>query len=169
MAPRECYAGSGDGLGVVFASWLRLNAHMETEPLNKARVLYDGDCAFCRKSIELLRKLDWLGKLDYINVRDETQAVVKEPPVAGAPLLEQMHVLTRDGRHVYGGYRAIRWLAWRLPPLWLVAPLLYLPGMTCLGQKFYLWIARNRFKIGPCEHGVCTLPPGSAGSSPAPP
>ena len=59
---------------------------------------------------------------------------------------------------MYGGYRAIRWLAWRLPATWLIAPLLYLPGMTWLGQKLYMAVARNRFKIIPCEHGVCKLP-----------
>ena len=131
----------------------------------KARVLYDGDCAFCCKSVELLKTLDWLGKLDYVNVRDATQPLLNESPIAGAPLLEQMHVLPRDGQHLYGGYRAVRWLAWRLPATWLVAPFLYLPGMTTLGQKFYLWIARNRFKIVPCTHGVCSIPPRSAGGS----
>ena len=126
--------------------------------MTKARVLYDGDCAFCCRSIALVKKLDWLGKLDYVNVRDETLPLLKEPPVAGAPLLEQMHVLPIDGRQLYGGYRAVRWLAWRLPILWLAAPFLYLPGMTYLGQRIYLWIARNRFKIIPCEHGVCSGP-----------
>ena len=126
--------------------------------MTKARVLYDGDCAFCRKSIDLLTKLDWLARLEYINVRDETQAFLKSPPVAGAPLLEQMHVLPSSGQNLYGGYQAIRWLAWRLPATWLIAPFLYLPGMTWLGQKIYLTIARNRFKIIPCEHGVCTIP-----------
>ena len=29
----------------------------------KARVLYDGYCALCRKSVGMLRKLDWLHKL----------------------------------------------------------------------------------------------------------
>ena len=53
--------------------------------MSNARVLYDGDCAFCCKSIELLKKLDWLGTLDYVNVRDATQPFLKEPPIAGAP------------------------------------------------------------------------------------
>jgi predicted DCC family thiol-disulfide oxidoreductase YuxK len=127
--------------------------------MNQAHVLYDGDCAFCCKSIALLKKLDWLGKLDYVNVRDETQPILKDPLTAAAPLLEQMHVLPRDGQTLYGGYRAIRFIAWRLPMTWLIAPLLYLPGMTWLGQKIYLWIARNRFKIIPCEHGACHVPP----------
>ncbi len=126
--------------------------------MTKARVLYDGDCAFCCKSVELLKKLDWLGKLDYVNVRDATLPFLKEAPVAFAPLLEQMHVLPRDGKTLYGGYRAVRWLAWRLPLLWAIAPFLYLPGMTYLGQRAYVWVARNRFKIVPCEHGVCSIP-----------
>jgi predicted DCC family thiol-disulfide oxidoreductase YuxK len=126
--------------------------------MTKARVFYDGDCAFCCKSIALLKKLDWLGKLDFVNVRDETQPILNAPPLAGAPLLEQMHVLPSEGGTLHGGYAAIRWLAWRLPATWLAAPFLYLPGMTFLGQKFYLWIARNRFKIIPCEHGVCSIP-----------
>lgn len=124
----------------------------------RASVLYDGACAFCCKSIELLKKLDWLGKLEYVDVRDQATPILKTRMVVDAPLLEQMHVLTRDGQHLLGGYRAIRWLAWRLPALWLIAPLLYLPGMTYLGQRFYLWIARNRFKIVPCAHGVCEIP-----------
>lgn len=125
----------------------------------KAHVLYDGACAFCCKSVDLLKRLDWLGKFEYVNVRDHTHDVMKEPSVASAPLLEQMHVLTPDRTHLHGGYRAIRWLAWRLPATFLFAPLLYLPGMTYLGQRIYLAIARNRFKIIPCEHGVCSIPP----------
>jgi predicted DCC family thiol-disulfide oxidoreductase YuxK len=128
--------------------------------MTKARVLYDGDCAFCCKSIALLGKLDWLGKLAFVNARDQTQPLLKEPLVAAAPLLEQMHVLPADGTHLYGGYRAIRWLAWRLPATWLAAPLLYLPGMTWLGQTLYMWVARNRFNIIPCEHGACSIAQG---------
>jgi hypothetical protein len=69
-----------------------------------------------------------------------------------------MHVLTPDGRRVYHGFAALRWLAWRLPLLWPLAPLLYLPGIPSLGQRLYLWIARNRFRLVPCHGGVCTLP-----------
>ena len=126
--------------------------------MNKARVLYDGDCAFCCKSVALLRKLDWLGKLDYVNVRDKLQPILKDPMIAAAPLLDQMHVLPGNRQTLYGGYRAARWLAWRLPLTWGIAPFLYLPGMTYLGQTVYLWIARNRFKIIPCEHGACRVP-----------
>jgi predicted DCC family thiol-disulfide oxidoreductase YuxK len=49
-------------------------------------------------------------------------------------------------------------MAWRLPLLWAVAPLLYLPGVPWLGQKVYLWVARNRFNLVPCHDGGCAVP-----------
>jgi predicted DCC family thiol-disulfide oxidoreductase YuxK len=122
----------------------------------KAHVLYDGDCALCRRSVALLRRLDWLDRLTYVSARDRTQPVLQQPPVAGAPLLEEMHVLTPKGR-LHHGFGAFRWLAWRVPALWLVAPLLYIPGMPWLGQRAYLWVARNRFHLVPCHDGVCEI------------
>jgi predicted DCC family thiol-disulfide oxidoreductase YuxK len=76
-----------------------------------------------------------------------------------------MHVLAPDGGRLYHGFAALRWLAWRLPPLWPLAPLLYVPGVLTVGQRLYLWVARNRFRLVPCHGGVCTLPrpPGGPG------
>ena len=124
---------------------------------DRALVLYDGQCPFCRKSVELLRRLDWLGRLTYVDARGPSRL----PPGASldpARLLEEMHVLTPE-RRVYHGFAALRWLAWRLPLLWALAPLLYIPGVPALGQRLYLWVARNRFRLVPCHGGVCTLPP----------
>jgi predicted DCC family thiol-disulfide oxidoreductase YuxK len=121
----------------------------------QTRILYDGDCAFCRKSIALLQKLDWLRRFRYVNVRAD-EPLLHVPPVAGAPLLEQMHVLTPAGQ-LYGGYAALRALAWRAPLLWPVAPLLYLPGIAQLGDRAYRWIARHRFQLVPCQHGACQI------------
>jgi predicted DCC family thiol-disulfide oxidoreductase YuxK len=125
---------------------------------SRAIVLFDGRCAFCRKSVSLLRRLDWLGRFDCRDARD-----VANLPPCGVPLdpqrfLEEMHVVTPDGKRTYAGYRAVRWIAWRLPLLWPLAPFLHLPGAVRLGSRIYRWIARNRFKLVPCRHGVCTVP-----------
>jgi len=122
----------------------------------QARVLYDGDCAFCRRSIAALQKLDWLRRFAYVNVRDTKEAILQQPPVLGAPLLEQMHVVTPAGK-LYGGYGAVRWLAWRVPLLCPCAPFLYLPGVTQLGDRLYRWVARHRFQLVPCQHGACQI------------
>ena len=69
-----------------------------------------------------------------------------------------MHVLTPDRRQAYAGYRAFRWIAWRLPLTWLVAPFLYLPGVPWLGNRVYRWVAKNRFNLVPCDDGGCKVP-----------
>jgi predicted DCC family thiol-disulfide oxidoreductase YuxK len=120
----------------------------------KARVLYDGDCPLCRKSVRILRRLDWLGRLDYVNAREITAD--SDARLTDAPLLDEMHVLTPAGA-LHRGFDAFRWLAWRLPVCWSIAPLLYLPGVPWLGHRLYLWVARNRFHLVPCQGGVCEI------------
>jgi predicted DCC family thiol-disulfide oxidoreductase YuxK len=124
----------------------------------RGQVLYDGQCPLCLKSVALLRRLDWLGRLDYVNARDRDRLPPGAEPLDLAALLKEMHVLTPGGR-VYHGFGALRWMAWRLPLLWPVAPFLYVPGVPWLGQRLYLWVARNRLRLVPCHGGVCALPP----------
>jgi predicted DCC family thiol-disulfide oxidoreductase YuxK len=131
---------------------------MDHSPLDRAQVLYDGECPLCLKSVALLRRLDWLHRLSYVNVRDRDHLPPRDPPLDPDRLLQEMHLLTPQGQGTYHGFQAFRWMAWRMPALWLLAPFLYLPGMASLGQRIYLWVARNRFRLVPCHGGVCTLP-----------
>lgn len=125
----------------------------------QAQVIYDGQCPLCLKSVDYLKKLDWLGYLTYLNARESERIPLREPPLDRERLLQEMHLLTPDGRKVFHGFGAFRWMAWRLPPLWVMVPFLYLPGVPELGQFVYLWVARNRFRLVPCHGGVCALPP----------
>lgn len=121
----------------------------------RALVVYDGQCPFCIKSVGILRRLDWFGRLAFADAR---RPAGLPAGLASQPdrLLEEMHVVTPNERHVHRGFRAFRWLAWQLPALWPVAPLLYLPGVPALGQRLYLWVARHRFQLVPCHGGVCS-------------
>jgi predicted DCC family thiol-disulfide oxidoreductase YuxK len=123
----------------------------------RAWVLYDGHCRLCVKSVDLVRRLDWLKRLRFVNVRNSAELPDYARALPPERLLEEMHLLTPDGGRVYHGFAAFRWMAWRLPPLWPVAPFLYVPGIPWLGQRLYLWVARNRFHLVPCHGGVCTL------------
>jgi predicted DCC family thiol-disulfide oxidoreductase YuxK len=123
----------------------------------QAKIFYDGQCRLCVKSVQLLRRLDWNHTLRFINSRADEREIAKLP-VDPAELLSQMHLQTPDGKTIYRGFEAIRWISWRLPLFWLFTPLLYLPGIPALGQKLYLRIAKNRFHLVPCHDGQCTLP-----------
>jgi predicted DCC family thiol-disulfide oxidoreductase YuxK len=130
---------------------------MPAAPPGRAQVLYDGHCALCRKSVALLRGLDWFGAFGYVDVRDPRQLGAVRLPVAPGRLVEEMHLLTPGGGAWYHGFGAFRWMAWRLPLLWFLVPFLYLPGMATFGQRLYLWVARNRFRLVPCHGGVCKI------------
>jgi predicted DCC family thiol-disulfide oxidoreductase YuxK len=123
----------------------------------KAVVLFDGECAFCRKSVGLLQRLNWIGRVECRDCRDRANLPPCGEPLDEAKLLEEMHVVTPDRRRALVGYLAIRWLAWRLPPLWLIAPFFYLPGTLWLGTRLYRRIARNRYSLIPCDHGQCRI------------
>jgi predicted DCC family thiol-disulfide oxidoreductase YuxK len=124
----------------------------------KAVVLYDGMCPFCRRSVWLLKRLDWFKRLRYQDCRDTAHWPPCAEPLSLTRLLTEMHVVPAARRRALAGYRAIRWLAWRLPLLWPVAPLMYVPGAPWLGNKLYLWIAKHRYDLIPCEDGGCRVP-----------
>ena len=126
---------------------------------NKAIVLFDGACAFCRKSVSILKRLDWLKRLAYQDARDVEHLPRTAEPLEPQRLLQEMHVVPRNRKRTFAGFRAFRWMAGRLPALWLVWPMLFLPGIPWLGQRVYRWVAKNRYNLVPCRDGVCAVPP----------
>jgi predicted DCC family thiol-disulfide oxidoreductase YuxK len=130
----------------------------------KAIVLYDGMCPLCQRSVRLLKRLDWFGTLHFQDARDTDHLPPCEPPLEPERLLEQMHLVTPDRKQAHAGYAAVRWMAWRIPLLWPLAPLLSVPGVPQLGDQVYRWVARNRFHLVPCHGGVCRVPIGGKGN-----
>jgi predicted DCC family thiol-disulfide oxidoreductase YuxK len=120
-------------------------------------VLYDGDCAFCRKSVALLKRLDWLGRLRFQSAREVDRLPPSRVPLDPDKLLAEMHVVTPDRTRAPAGFAAFRWIAWRLPLTLPLAPLLYLPGVSWVGNKVYRWVAKNRFGLVPCAGGACAV------------
>jgi predicted DCC family thiol-disulfide oxidoreductase YuxK len=133
-------------------------APMTTAP-HQAVILYDGDCPLCRKTTAILKRLDWLKRLAFHNCRDTAGIPANTAHLDAARMIQEMHVLTPDRKTSLSGFRAVRWIAGRVPVMWPLYPLLFVPGMGRLGQRLYLWVARNRFRLVPCRDGVCTIPP----------
>ena len=131
---------------------------MLDQAVGKGIVLFDGECPFCQRSVRILKRLDWLGQLHFQSARDTAHLPDARVTLDTEKMLEEMHVLTPSRDATYAGFRAFRWMAWRIPLLMPFAPLKYLPGIPWLGNRVYLWIARNRFKLVPCQDGVCALP-----------
>jgi predicted DCC family thiol-disulfide oxidoreductase YuxK len=126
---------------------------------HQAVVLFDGDCPMCRKTTSILKRLDWRHRLAFHNCRDVDHIPANTAHLDPERMIAEMHVLTADRGRAFSGFRAVRWIAGRVPVLWPLYPLLFIPGMARLGQRIYLGIARHRFHLVPCRDGVCTIPP----------
>ena len=124
----------------------------------KAVVLYDGECALCRKSVGIAQRLDWWNRIVFQDARDTDRYPPSAMPLELPRLLEEMHLVTPDRQRAYAGFDALRWMAWRLPLTLPLAPLAYIPGVPWLGHRVYLWVARNRLNLVPCHDGACRVP-----------
>lgn len=119
-------------------------------------LVYDGMCAFCIRSLNVLKRFDAAGRLELVDSTDTALVAKRFPMLQGADFSEAMYGVA-DGR-VYKGFDAFRRAAWALPQGRAIAPLLYVPGVPQTGRVVYAKIARNRRSFG-CDSGVCELPP----------
>lgn len=133
-------------------------------------VLYDGNCRLCRRSVFILRMLDWRRCIAYMDIHPSTAARNQGGILmtsAQGQARSMLRKLDSDYSHtiaphlnndelsaaitmrfpdttVLQGFLALRRLSWYLPPLWPIAPFLYLPGMRWLGPTVYRFMAKHR-------------------------
>lgn len=106
-------------------------------------VLFDGRCGFCKRSILALSMMDWLKRLQFSSYHDPDNKKRYAPDVSLETLNKEMHVRLKGGSY-RKGFFAFRAMTWHLPALWLLAPLLYIPGISVIGSKTYTFIADHR-------------------------
>ena len=123
--------------------------------LTRPVVLYDGDCAFCRRWIDRLRRWDRGNHIDTRAAADRHELDTL-PPIDDAALDRAMHVVTPDGR-VHAGGRAVAEIARYLPMGPIVHPLLRLPGISHLLDAGYRLVAARRHRVA-CGSEGCHYP-----------
>lgn len=101
---------------------------------------YDGACRFCVKTRRILEALDVLGAVTWQDFRSVTL-----PAEVDLARCEQSVQIVIPGRSSpLGGFHAFRWLAARIPVFWPIVGLLWLPGISFLGDRLYQIIAKRR-------------------------
>jgi predicted DCC family thiol-disulfide oxidoreductase YuxK len=118
----------------------------------KIIVLYDGMCGLCQRSIFMVQMMDVLDRVKPVDFRDSIMKSKHAPNLAEADLDRAMHIKTPKGVY-FKGFDAFRKLAWHLPSLKLITPLLYIPGVAPVGRMIYAKIAESRNR---CAGGVCS-------------
>ncbi len=116
--------------------------------------MYDADCSFCTRVVDRLAAI--FKRYGFETTPLQT-AWVKEAlgysdPADASELLKEMRVLTVD-RQVFGGAKAIVYLAgciWWAFPLRLMA---FIPGFMWVLDRGYRWIAARRY----CSATGCAI------------
>jgi predicted DCC family thiol-disulfide oxidoreductase YuxK len=120
-------------------------------------VIYDGQCNFCTAQVQRLARWDGAGRLAFISLHDPLVAE-RYPDLTHAILMDAMYIVDRQGRR-RGGAAAFRYLTTRLPRLWALAPLMFLPFSLPLWQWGYRQVAKQRYRWGKmdCENDACSI------------
>lgn len=129
-------------------------SHSLPDPAQRPRadvVIWDGQCRFCLSQVQRLRRFDLFGQLAYLSLHD-ARVAERCPDLSHADLMNQMWVVTSDGRR-FGGADAGRYLSRKLPGLWWLAPLLHIPLSMPLWRWLYAKIAERRYRLSgtPCD------------------
>jgi predicted DCC family thiol-disulfide oxidoreductase YuxK len=130
-----------------------LNAKEKLMAQGRFKLLYDGECPFCRREVALLKRFD---RGDSLNLED-IAAVGFDPARYGlsrGEVASELHGIMPDGRMV----RRVDALreAYRAVGLgWLVAPA-GLPGIHWMLDRMYGIFARNRVRLGSMFGGRCS-------------
>ena len=137
--------------------WLRslFAGRAEDEPA--VRVLYDGACPVCRRSIAVCTALDPDRLIDPIDLNAVDPKSI-HPSLTREACLAAMHVVDRRGR-VTAGFDAVRTLLGCIPTGMPLAWLGYVPGVAPLGRRAYNAFAASRPRDLPCTDETCAIHP----------
>jgi len=122
-------------------------------------VLFDSDCPLCTFQMKLITWLDWFNRVRLLPIKDPKSAELA-PKLTRHDLLEAIHCVTPEG-NIHRGARCIRFLGFRLPLLFPLSLILWIPGVIYIAEAIYMCISRNRLllsKLFGCK-GACALMP----------
>ena len=109
--------------------------------IDRAILIYDGECGFCREIAAIVSKWDRERRLTLIPFQEQERVAAFQIPLPA--LAAAMHLVLPDGR-VLAGADAAPELLGLLPGKRWLAHLFAVPGVMPVARRVYAWIARQR-------------------------
>jgi predicted DCC family thiol-disulfide oxidoreductase YuxK len=149
-------------LAFVSGSWLRgLVTAPDHPPL---RVLFDGACPRCRRSLALITAADPDRVVELVDLTVADVAAI-DPRLTARDCFRSMHAVSSAGR-ITSGFDAVRSVWARLPLFWPWAVIASIPGVAMLGRTVYNRLAATRPRDVPCSDATCGIHSGTSHSLP---
>ena len=115
--------------------------------MRKPLLIYDGDCAFCKRWVTRWRRLTG----EHVDYAPFQEVASQFPHVPPQHFEKAVHLIEPDGSVTSGAEAVFRTLAYggKTVPLWFYR---HLPGFHGVSERVYRWVAEHR------AHGSCPLP-----------
>lgn len=133
-----------------------------SSPPERAVILYDGHCRFCKGQMKNLLELGKRSELEPVSFHDEG-VLDRYAGLTYEACMEAMHLVTPAGRVYVGMEAAVRAILTR-PILGAFAWFYYVPGIRHAMDALYAWIAKRRYEVAGrevakdgCDGGTCTV------------
>jgi predicted DCC family thiol-disulfide oxidoreductase YuxK len=104
-------------------------------------LIYDGECGFCRRSVDLVLRWDRAHRLRVVPFQDQARVAAFGIPLPA--LAAAMHLVVPDGR-VFAGADAAPHILRLLPGKRWLAWVFRVPGVLPVARRVYAWMARRR-------------------------
>lgn len=108
---------------------------------DRPTLIYDGECGFCRRSVDVVRRWDRERRLAVVPFQDQARVAAFGIPLPA--LAAAMHLVLPDGR-VFAGADAAPEILRLLPGKQWLARAFAIPGVLPVARRAYGWIARRR-------------------------
>jgi predicted DCC family thiol-disulfide oxidoreductase YuxK len=104
-------------------------------------VIYDGNCGFCRRWVERIRRWDRDQRIGFLPYQSPELAT-RFPQVSRAECTQRIHLVEPEGP-VFKGAAAGREVLRQLPGgrLWVLP--LQVPGSMLVAERVYTWITKR--------------------------
>lgn len=109
--------------------------------VDRATLIYDGECSLCRTSVALVAKWDPDHRVTLIPFQEQGRVAAFRIPLPA--LAAAMHLVLPDGR-VLAGADAAADLLRLLPGKRWLAGVFAVPGVLPVARRLYGWIAGRR-------------------------
>ena len=112
---------------------------------SRGKLIFDDRCGFCRKSVLLLRRLDWFGAIEFVPLGQAAE-LMERHAITSQAMETAMHHISPLGQ-VTSGAEAFRVFGKLIPLLLPCALLLHLPFALPLAKVVYRKVAARRHAL----------------------
>ena len=111
----------------------------------RGKLIFDDRCGFCRKSVLLLRRLDWFGAVEFVPL-GQAAGLLDRHSISPKAMEAAVHYISPLGQ-VTNGAEAFRVFGKKVPLLFPCALFLHLPFALRLAKVVYGKVAARRHAL----------------------